>query len=77
MAFTLTNPRIEQEATDRGVTSVTPIDAVFANHPDEVDTPRPSETPKERTARFTEIDRLLNEIHATITDEDRAFDYNA
>ncbi|MGN6031457.1 MAG: hypothetical protein ACTHQE_07305, partial [Thermomicrobiales bacterium] len=39
--------------------------------------PNSAETPAERAARLAEIDQILHEIHASITDADRAFDDDA
>jgi len=85
LTITITDPRtiaaIRAKAAERGISESEMVsalvdDAVAAN-PVEAMPDAPPETPEERAARFAEIDSLLKEIHATITDEDRAFDHNA
>lgn len=84
--ITITNPRtiaiIEEVAAERGLSPAEAVDRVFADRertplPVRAEAPPQAETPEERAARHDEIDRILNRIHATITDEDRAFDYDA
>jgi hypothetical protein len=85
-AITITDPTIiaiiEEEAQKRGLT---PADAVkqiiVAHQPDQASiTPQPDasdETPEERQARLERAHQLIREMQAMMTDEDRAFDYDA
>ncbi|MGB3330376.1 MAG: type II toxin-antitoxin system VapB family antitoxin [Thermomicrobiales bacterium] len=84
--ITITNPRtialIEEEAAARGLSPAEAVDRIIADRSDRtasVETPpAPSqETPEERAARLADADRILSELQAMVTDEDRAFDYDA
>ena len=85
LTITITNPhtisRIEQEAADRGVSPTTVVDDAFADRRDDTPggatPPAHRETPEERAARIQEARRLIAEMQSMMTDEDRAFDYNA
>jgi hypothetical protein len=86
LTITITNPRtiaiIEAEAAKRGLSPAEAIDRVLGDLDDPTMTerdelPHSAETPAERAARLTEIDQILHEIHASITDADRAFDDDA
>jgi hypothetical protein len=83
LTITITNPRtiaiIERQAAERGVSESDMVAAIVddALIPDDaMPAPRP-ETPEEREARFTKARALITEMQSMMTDEDRAFDYDA
>ncbi|MGC4192124.1 MAG: hypothetical protein QM589_13305 [Thermomicrobiales bacterium] len=81
--ITITNPHtiaiIERGAAERGLTPVEAVDLVFADrHPDKSGAASgKEETPEERAARLERAHHIIHEIQSMMTDEDRAFDYDA
>lgn len=85
-AITITDPItiaiIEEEAQKRGLSPADTVRQIIVAHqPEQRDANRAvgarTETPEERAARLAEADRILSELQAMMTDEDRAFDYDA
>lgn len=81
--ITITNPRtialIEREAAKRGVSESDMVAAIVddALVPDDAMHAPRAETPEEREARFAKARALIAEMQSMMTDEDRAFDYDA
>ncbi|MGC4105202.1 MAG: hypothetical protein QM753_02455 [Thermomicrobiales bacterium] len=83
LTITITNPHIiaiiERQAAERGISEsdmvAETVDAAFAAA---TPTGAPkTRSPEEIAARKARALAILGEIHASITDEDRAFDYDA
>ena len=82
-AITITDPTviaiIEEEAHKRGLSAAETVKELIVTHegPDVAPAPARKETPEERAARLARVHQLIREMQAMVTDEDRAFDYDA
>ena len=83
MALTITDPdtvRLIQNAAERSGETPTELIKRLATSSDISPQQQPSsrhETTEEREARIARARKTLGEIHELVTDEDRAFDYDA
>lgn len=84
LTITITDPKlielIQQKAKEAGVSQSEAAQRVLEERSDVAPAPEPKAhtmTQQERDERAEKAMKILSRIHAQITDEDRAFDYDA